>query len=143
MNESLAEDLEFLQHYGVKGQRWGVRKKSDANTAARKKLTKDQKKKVARAVGGVLVVAGGVAIGVAVHKHKTTSSVGKQQAAKILKTAGVKKVPAKPSPQATAWMKQFNDKQRELHQLANADLRAGYERSQTPLPLREYLPEWR
>lgn len=68
---------EFLAHYGVKGQKWGVRKKEDGSgdesSSEDKKLTDAEKKarakKVAIGVGALLAVAGAGAVAYQLNKN--------------------------------------------------------------------------
>lgn len=43
MNHPLQEDIEFLEHFGVKGQQWGVRKAAKLNAKADKLSNKIDK----------------------------------------------------------------------------------------------------
>ena len=142
-----------LAHFGVKGMKWGVRKERSTSDDASK--SSRNKKLAAAAVVGVGLTA--TAILMARGRNRSTMSLqvelvkkGMLHANKVMKNSGgvkastIKKPPGKVriSSESQAWLKAFNDKQSQLTRLANEDLKAGYNRNQIPVYLREYLPDW-
>ena len=63
----LEEDLEFLEHFGVKGMHWGVRKKEEPTTSETKKMSKG--KKLAIILGSAAVLAATAGGAYYVNKH--------------------------------------------------------------------------
>ena len=63
---------EFLEHYGVKGMKWGVRKKNDSSSNSPKKRSKA---KTAVKVGAVVVGTAAIATVIAKSGSKPASSM--------------------------------------------------------------------
>lgn len=60
----------FLEHFGIKGQKWGTRKNSDLDDSNKNKDSSDHRKfKKAAKIGGV-AVAGAVVAAIILHKYK-------------------------------------------------------------------------
>jgi len=146
----------IIEHHGVKGMHWGIRNSSTSGKSAggEEKNTSARNKKIAATVGIGLVVAATLFAG---DRYLKTSGganarkVGQLAAQGTLKRAGstpssVVKAPSaatlKRSADHQAFLKQFAQKQASINKAANIDLKSGYERGMTPLPLREYLPDW-
>ena len=63
---------EFLSHYGVKGMRWGVRRKrqSESNSAnGSPSSNKSRKKKIAAGVAGAAIVGGAAATAIILNRN--------------------------------------------------------------------------
>lgn len=149
----------LVEHSGVKGMHWGVRKQkptkaSRGTSQIQKADNSARNKKIAATVGIGLVVAATLFAG---DRYLRTSGganakkVGKLAAEATLKRSGSIPTSAIKAPSAAslkrsaehqAFMKQFAAKQSVINKAANLDLKSGYERSMTPIPLREYLPDW-
>lgn len=78
---------EELCHYGVKGMRWGVRKdrasKAVSNVKSKAPKLSDRQKKVAKASGGVTLVAGVAAASYIIGKKSGTKLSDAKAAARI------------------------------------------------------------
>lgn len=137
----MTETDEFLEHFGVKGMRWGVRKnKSD------QKSTSSGKKKFARNVA-ISVTAGaavGVVGGYAVKRilasrganvklsslrndpaKKNTIKIGREQALRIR--------------QQRKTFREISTAHKQTVKEANEHIKEGYKLLDTPIRLREYL----
>lgn len=167
MTEDSTED--FLEHYGVKGMKWGVRrarnhKQSRAEKSLNRQLRKagnayrsapdsrkENAKKVAKIGAGIAAAAGAayvghkIATGGSVKASSLTSFEGHMRKAAQHRQAFFKapvpkaKSPVKFTPEGAKSIAALKAKMKETNRLANESLKAGYEKSQTPLPLREYL----
>jgi len=147
----------IIEHAGVKGMHWGVRKR-DAPRGSSSELAKAdhsaRNKKIAISAGiGVAVAAslfaghrylytGGGSNARAVGKLATESSLRRvgSTPAKAIKTPSAATL--RRSAEHQAFMKQFAAKQDLINKAANLDLKRGYERGMVPIPKREFLPSW-
>ncbi len=121
----MTADPDFLEHFGVKGMKWGVRKTSDSDTPSRSSSSKSSKlKKAAVIAGGVALVAGaayiaykmnqtGVKIPVADLKTHTSTSAGKSVAERLVKSP----VMNSPIPKAPIPRRQFQGQLTSLHRI--------------------------
>ena len=192
----------FLEHYGVKGMKWGVRKsRSELRKAAkdRARTEKFQKKynltekeaqrrqrsaKTAQKnLAKKMAVRAAVGVGATVGAHALARHMGQQsvrnrsvstlnsnpnsgvkvdlsRAQKLVGEFGSRPVPSsaipmgpigstggkrgstKPRASTTKFIADMTKKHNETIRKANADLKAGYDKTQTPFALREFLKEW-
>ena len=136
----------ILEHYGTKGMKWGVRKQRSPKTPEQIAKSKARRKtaiKIGAGAVGAAAATAGVVYAVRASKNRRSIQKGKEAAEAMLKRqqqARADKVKA--SLAGRDWIDKFKAEQNNLIKLANADLKAGYERGQTPFPLREYLKEW-
>lgn len=69
------EDIyEYLEHHGIKGMRWGVRKQQSSSSESNKSEGMSTKKKIAIGLGSVALAAGIIAGGIYAKKHFGTST---------------------------------------------------------------------
>ena len=166
----IIDDASYLEHFGVKGMRWGVRKQHETSAErsppkVKKKLTPEQRAR--RIQIGLAVLSGTLAVGsILLDAHSSNkrasagvkalkadnarskvisdaiSSVGKTKVSDIRPPAAAKKAMGHVSPETKKFLADFDAKQKLLNAAANADLKAGYERNQVPIHLREYLSAW-
>lgn len=69
------EDIyEYLEHHGIKGMRWGVRKQQSSSNESNKSEGMSTKKKVAIGLGSAALAAGIIAGGIYAKKHFGTST---------------------------------------------------------------------
>lgn len=159
----LQEDVEFLEHFGVKGMRWGVRKERDSSGSdgSSEKKGLSNKQKAAVIAGSAVLVAAGALFVASKMRNSGNSSFGNplQQAMinRGKQWAAVRKTEAKRvsdirsgnaarkvgvSESHAAFVKAFKEKQTLLNRAANADLRAKDNELNVPIHLRSYLPDW-
>jgi hypothetical protein len=153
MTDVSVED--YLEHFGVKGMRWGVRRERTSGFSD--KVTKEdanraRNKKIAATVGVGLVVGAVLLAGANKRKRSSLGSTksGQEAAKRIVSSMGktptssIKTPSAKPkiSKETSDLIRRISDSHNEQLRLANVDLKAGYERNQVPLNLREYIPQW-
>lgn len=104
-NQVFASPGEALQHFGVKGMRWGVRKEETTSSPENRTLTSQEKKarakKVAIGAGVLVAVAGAAFVAYKLHQsgHLSLSDIRK----------------AKPSPQARKVVKEVREQTDILH----------------------------
>ena len=143
------EIIEYLEHFGVKGMHWGVKKQQVSSDSSKSKpkskgLTREQKTKAVVAIG-----AGALMVGVIlktrsdVKLSKSNPSLDKVtkflDAQKNIKITSVKSAPKFKTRTNKAALDQLKVRHAVLNTAANGDLKRWYERSQTPIHLREYL----
>lgn len=152
---------EFIEHFGTKGMRWGVRKsRSSSSTPLTKQqqATRDQRnkflKRSAVSAGIGVAVVGALLAGhhiLNLSGGSNSRQVGKIAAGNTLKKVGSTSAKGMKTPSAAAlkrsaehqaFLKQFAAKQNVINKAANLDLKGGYERGMVPFPQREYLPKW-
>lgn len=75
MTQPLPQDVEFLEHFGVKGMRWGVRKAEESSPISESTKTPMSKKKKAAIVLGSAAVATAIAVGAIYAKRHMNVSV--------------------------------------------------------------------
>lgn len=140
-----------LEHHGVKGMRWGQRKASDESHSSGSHDRRNQNIKRAAVVGGAIAVAAGAAFAA----HTLSTGGGKNARAVAKYTDNARRyaeahATSSPTPKSSPAFHKFvvdsakgvgslKDQMKETNRLANIDLKAGYERSNTPLHLRDYL----
>jgi hypothetical protein len=151
---------EFLEHYGVAGMRWGVRKARSErvkrpDTRTPEKRSADRKKaafKVAKAA--VVIGVGALLVRSIINQHQgmklgdmrrsqSSIKIGRNFANDpLFKTLKVSDMASKPKvswKSEKATLEALKKNHARLNGEANVDLKKWYERSQTPLHLREYL----
>jgi hypothetical protein len=121
----------FLEHHGIKGMKWGVRRTGNQSSSETKsKLTSTQKKVI---LGSAAVAA---VVGAAFVAHHLKSKGG----VKVSMTTQRNVIELRRAAESQRRLfQQHSTKQVRLLNQANADLRKGFERSMTPHPQREYL----
>lgn len=154
----IIEESTYLQHHGIKGMRWGVRK--EKALAKEQDHVKEVKKTLAKTAVGLTVTAGAMFAAHILLKRKgiTYQRLSDKNLQTLIKNneAFLKQAMSQPAPKPSSVPKKvpkinsdaknvisdITKRHNESIRLANADLKANYERLQTPLPLREYLKEW-
>lgn len=90
---------DYLAHYGVKGMKWGVRRRSDNSSGSKKSdrtpeeqaARKDRNRKIAKGAAAAALVAGGVAVAYASRNNPSVrrgvsaaASLGNKMATKVV-----------------------------------------------------------
>ena len=160
---------EFLEHFGKKGMKWGVRNQPKTSTSAKskepkRKLTTGQKRALTVAVvGGAAIAAGVLAHRSGVRMSSVSQSaqalrVGKTQSQDILRRMGSERfsaIPMPPAPRAAPSRPRSQSTSRSNNDIsamrssiaslvrdANADLRKRDNDLNVPFSQRTYLTEW-
>lgn len=168
----IMDEGDYLEHFGVKGMKWGVRKQRTpsnevSSTPKKKKLTPEQKASLIKT--GIIVASGAIAVGNILWAMRDPSaktpnlkikrgnpSIRSKEAERWLRqnkfqntkvndirpSAEAKKKLAEMSPEAKKWISDFTSKQNDIIDASNGDLQEMYRKGQVPLPAREYLDRW-
>lgn len=146
---------DYVEHFGTKGMKWGVRKKS--SSGGEKKGMSDKTKKRVKIGVGAAVVVGAAAAAIILSRNSgrsvgslnsSTKNVGKGVAKEVLRNrvrvAARPHNPRRPVMNADAqkWIKEFSAKQTVLNRDANADLRTRDNALNIPFANRSYLRDW-
>jgi hypothetical protein len=163
----IIDEAGYLEHFGVKGMRWGHRKQRESGERSppKKKLTPEQRQRrirIAFAVASGAIFVGQVMLESRGHKARHAKGVRALQnersrqefADNVVKMAGKTKVSdirppkaarkaiAEMSPETKKFISEFSAKQSLINKGANLDLKDLYEKGQVPLHAREYLSAW-
>lgn len=164
----IIEETDYLEHFGVRGMRWGVRKQRETSgerSPPKKKLTSAQRERRFRIALGVASAAitiagvvhkehqlkvqrnalnsiGKIDFGSSAMKTGLFGNVGKTKVSDIRPPASARKAMSKMSPDTTKFIAEFGAKQSVLNKAANGDLKDLYEKGNVPLHMREYLSAW-
>jgi hypothetical protein len=151
---------DYMEHHGVKGMHWGVRKQRTSGSTEKVEGTSKKKRAAQIAVIAGVVIAGGIIAhkaGVRVPSIRGPStSSGSAKSADILKKVGQEKFSAIPMPpiggfsrprvrqttSASGDIKALRASIATSIKLANADLRARDNKNNVPFAMRSYIPEW-
>lgn len=153
VTEPLQADVDFLEHFGVKGMKWGVRRdrSSDSGEGSSKRTGKE---KAVVALKVSAVIGAGVAAAVLLKKSnisvsslRSSANAARTTAGKAAAEATAKKAnqtfassvarPKGNSPAVTA----FNKRMKEMYEQMNADMKAHDNEYNVPIPQRLTL-QW-
>lgn len=71
----IIEESIYLEHFGIKGMRWGVKNKKTSVSKPKKKLTKEQRqmRNISRALIGIKLVAGAMFLAAALSDKRANT----------------------------------------------------------------------
>ena len=147
----MADIQEFVAHYGVKGQRWGVRKRrstaSDRSPSSPSQRH-DKAKKVAIALGvagvgtvaalAILKASGNTRLSAA----KASSAAGKRVVNSVGNRTVASMATSRSSRPASPAVAKLLAEMKVSVKEANEGLKGMYESNMVPLHMREYMPDW-
>lgn len=126
----IVDEEEFLDHHGIKGMKWGVRKEGSSGKT-------DHSKRNKRIAIGVGVVGAAAATALLARHGHLKMSQAKAQTKHIQET---QKLLAARKLETREFLQKVNARQRAINLGANDDLKKLYTLNDTPIRLREYLP---
>lgn len=148
---------EILEHFGVKGMRWGVRNRRSSD-GTKKGFSDKQKRNIKIGLAGAAVVGTAVAaVILANNSGRSLSSlrgpamrVGSAAAKNVVNNVGSTKASSVPRPTRKSvlpeadrkWIEEFSKRQTQINRSANEDLRRRDNDLNVPVYMRTYLPDW-